>query len=97
MNSRRSKSDCAISKAEFSEIKLHGPKIANDVAEIIAEMPRNTLAAVHWSVERQEIMTAQKLLDVRNKLAETVCQFDALTGVAGRPARCSVAVFQRAA
>jgi glutathione S-transferase len=36
-----------ISEAEFSEMRMHGPKIANDVAEIIAEVRRNTLAAVH--------------------------------------------------
>jgi glutathione S-transferase len=36
-----------ISEAEFSEMRMHGPKIANDVAEIIAEVRHNTLAAVH--------------------------------------------------
>jgi glutathione S-transferase len=36
-----------ISEAEFSEMRLHGPKIASDVAEIIAEVRRNTLAATH--------------------------------------------------
>lgn len=36
-----------ISEAEFSEMRMHGPKIASDVAEIIAEVRRNTLAAVH--------------------------------------------------
>jgi hypothetical protein len=36
-----------ISEAEFSEMRMHGPKIADGVAEIIAEVRRNTLAAVH--------------------------------------------------
>ena len=36
-----------ISEAEFSEMRMHGPKIASDVAEIIAEVRRNTLAAAH--------------------------------------------------
>ena len=36
-----------ISEAEFSEMRTHGPKIANDVAEIIAKVRHNTLAAVH--------------------------------------------------
>ena len=35
-----------ISEAEFSEMKTHGPKIANDVAAIIAEVRRNMFAAV---------------------------------------------------
>ena len=35
-----------ISEAEFSEMKTHGPKIADDVADIIAEVRRNTPAAV---------------------------------------------------
>jgi hypothetical protein len=34
-----------ISEAEFSEMRMHGPKIADDVAGIIAEVRRNTLAA----------------------------------------------------
>jgi glutathione S-transferase len=36
-----------ISEAEFSEMRMHGPKIASDVADIIAEVRRNTLAAAH--------------------------------------------------
>jgi hypothetical protein len=36
-----------ISEAEFSEMRTHGPKIADDVAGIIAEVRRNTLAAAH--------------------------------------------------
>lgn len=36
-----------ISEAEFSEMRTHGPKIANDVAEIIAEVRRDALAAAH--------------------------------------------------
>jgi glutathione S-transferase len=36
-----------ISEAEFSEMRMHGPKIAPDVAEIISEVRRNTLAVVH--------------------------------------------------
>jgi glutathione S-transferase len=37
-----------ISEAEFSEMRLHGPKIADDVAGIIAEVRRNTtVAAAH--------------------------------------------------
>jgi glutathione S-transferase len=36
-----------ISEAEFSEMRMHGPKIANDVAEAIAEVRRHTLAAMH--------------------------------------------------
>jgi hypothetical protein len=36
-----------ISEAEFSEMRTHGPKIANDVAGIIAEVRRNTPAAVN--------------------------------------------------
>jgi glutathione S-transferase len=36
-----------ISEAEFSEMRMHGPKIANHVAEIVAEVRRGTLAAVH--------------------------------------------------
>ena len=35
-----------ISEAEFSEMRMHGPKIAGDVGEIIAQVRRNTLAAV---------------------------------------------------
>jgi glutathione S-transferase len=34
-----------VSEVEISEMRAHGPKIANDVAEIIAEVRRNTLAA----------------------------------------------------
>jgi glutathione S-transferase len=36
-----------ISEAEFSEMKMHGPRIADDVAEIIAEVRRSALAAAH--------------------------------------------------
>ena len=36
-----------ISEGEFSEMRMHGPKIADDVAEIIAEVRRDTPAAVH--------------------------------------------------
>ena len=36
-----------ISEAEFSEMQMHGPKIAADVAAIIAEVRRDTLAALH--------------------------------------------------
>ena len=36
-----------ISEAEFSEMRMHGPKIAPDVAEIISEVRRNTLAVAH--------------------------------------------------
>jgi glutathione S-transferase len=36
-----------ISESEFSEMRLHGPKIASDIAEILFEVRRNTLAAVH--------------------------------------------------
>ena len=36
-----------ISEAEFSEMRMHGPKIAPDVAQIISEVRRNTLAVVH--------------------------------------------------
>jgi hypothetical protein len=32
-------------EAEFSEMRMHGPKIANDVSEIIADVRRNALAA----------------------------------------------------
>jgi glutathione S-transferase len=35
-----------ISEAEFSEMTTHGPKIANEVAAIIADVRRNTPAAV---------------------------------------------------
>ena len=35
-----------ISVAEFSEMKTHGPKIAGDVAEAIAEVRRDTAAAM---------------------------------------------------
>ena len=34
-------------EAEFSEMRMHGPKITSDVAETIAEVRRNTLAAAH--------------------------------------------------
>jgi glutathione S-transferase len=36
-----------IFEAEFSEMKAHGPKIAGDVAEIIAEVRRDTAAAMN--------------------------------------------------
>jgi glutathione S-transferase len=36
-----------ISDAEFSEMRLHGPKIADEVARIISEVRRNTAAAAH--------------------------------------------------
>jgi hypothetical protein len=36
-----------ISEAEFSEMGLHGPKIAEDVARIIAEVRRDTTGAAH--------------------------------------------------
>ena len=36
-----------ISEAEFSEMRIHGPKIADDVAETIADVRRNSLAAAH--------------------------------------------------
>lgn len=36
-----------ISEAEFSEMRLHGPKIADDVGRIISEVRRNTAAAAH--------------------------------------------------
>jgi glutathione S-transferase len=36
-----------ISEAEFSEMRMHGPKIADDVAAIIAEVRGNALAAVY--------------------------------------------------
>jgi len=36
-----------ISEAEFSEMRMHGPRIASDVGEIIAEVRRNMLAAGH--------------------------------------------------
>jgi glutathione S-transferase len=36
-----------ISEPEFSEMRMHGPKIADDVSEIIAEVRRHTLDAVH--------------------------------------------------
>ena len=35
-----------ISEAEFSEMRTHGPKIANEVAAIIADVRRNTPTAV---------------------------------------------------
>ena len=34
-----------ISEAEFAEMRMHGPKIADDVAKIIAEVRQNTAAA----------------------------------------------------
>jgi hypothetical protein len=36
-----------VSEAEFSEMKTHGPKIAADVAEILAEVRRDTAAAIN--------------------------------------------------
>jgi len=36
-----------ISEAEFSEMRAHGPKIADEVAEVIAEVRRNTAAAAN--------------------------------------------------
>ncbi|HEY6996281.1 MAG TPA: glutathione S-transferase N-terminal domain-containing protein [Xanthobacteraceae bacterium] len=36
-----------ISEAEFSEMHTHGPRIADDVAEIIAEVRRDASAAQH--------------------------------------------------
>jgi len=36
-----------ISEAEFSEMRMHGPKIADDLAETIAEVRRNTLVTAH--------------------------------------------------
>lgn len=36
-----------LSEAEFSAMRTHGAKIADQVAEIIAEVRRNTLAAAH--------------------------------------------------
>jgi hypothetical protein len=36
-----------ISEAEFSEMKAHGPKIAGDVAEIVAEVRRDAAAAMN--------------------------------------------------
>ena len=36
-----------ISEAEFSEMRMHGPKIADDVAELITEVRRNTRLAMH--------------------------------------------------
>jgi glutathione S-transferase len=33
-----------ISEAEFAEMRMHGPKIADDVAEIIAEVRRDAVA-----------------------------------------------------
>jgi hypothetical protein len=35
-----------ISEAEFSEMKAHGPKIAGDVAEIVAEVRCDAAAAM---------------------------------------------------
>jgi glutathione S-transferase len=36
-----------ISEPEFSEMQMHGPKIADDVAEIISEVRRNAPATAH--------------------------------------------------
>jgi glutathione S-transferase len=36
-----------ISEAELSEMRLHGPKIADEVAGVIAEVRRNTTAPAH--------------------------------------------------
>ena len=36
-----------ISEAEFSEMRTYGPKIAGDVAEIIAEVRRDSAAAMN--------------------------------------------------
>jgi glutathione S-transferase len=36
-----------ISETEFSEMKTHGPKIADDVAKIISEVRRDTAAALN--------------------------------------------------
>jgi len=36
-----------ICDAEFSEMRMHGPGIADDVASIIAEVRRGMLAAAH--------------------------------------------------
>ncbi len=36
-----------ISEAEFSEMRMHGPKIAGDVAEIIAQVRRDVVTALH--------------------------------------------------
>src|SRR5262245_51858994 len=36
-----------ISEHEFSEMRMHGPKIASDVAEILAEVRHDAQAAVH--------------------------------------------------
>jgi hypothetical protein len=36
-----------ISEAEFSEMRTHGPKIVDDVAEIISEVRRNAPATAH--------------------------------------------------
>jgi hypothetical protein len=36
-----------ITEAEFSEMKTHGPKIAADVSEILAEVRRDTAAAMN--------------------------------------------------
>jgi ganglioside-induced differentiation-associated protein 1 len=34
-----------IAETEFSEMRMHGPKIANEVAEVISQLRRNTPAA----------------------------------------------------
>jgi len=36
-----------ISEAEFSEMRLDGPKFADDVAKIIAQVRHDTAAAAH--------------------------------------------------
>jgi hypothetical protein len=36
-----------ISEAEFSEMRTHGPKIADEVTEVIAEVRRNIAAAMN--------------------------------------------------
>jgi glutathione S-transferase len=36
-----------ISEAEFSEMRIHGPKIADDVADTIADVRRNAIAAAY--------------------------------------------------
>jgi hypothetical protein len=36
-----------ISEAEFSEMRTQGPKIANEVAEIIDDIRRNTAAVMN--------------------------------------------------
>jgi glutathione S-transferase len=36
-----------VTEAEFVEMRTHGPKIANDVGEIVADIRRDMLAAAH--------------------------------------------------